>query len=186
MQPAVLLSAWKLLELPAWKLSYKSVKGWHREFDGRTSGNLSGLRRRTSSSEVDLLPAPKDVKVSFRQQVTFGSAKSKGSSQSEAARHPAEVSVSKWPGPGVPNRQLTGWPPRTAGLGQGDWNRECRRATQTGLSSVTAQFPGQRPAAQAKRLVTLPTRNPYIVSTRKPAVDAGERKDGMDFPSARA
>ena len=97
MQPAVLLSAWKLLELPAWTLSYKSVKGWHREFDGRTSGNLSGLRRRTSSSEVDLLPAPKDVKVSFRQQVTFGSAKSKGSSQSEAARHPAEVSVSKWP-----------------------------------------------------------------------------------------
>jgi len=129
MQPAVLLSAWKLLELPAWTLSYKSVKGWHREFDGRTSGNLSGLRRRTSSSEVDLLPAPKDVKVSFRQQVTFGSAKSKGSSQSEAARHPAEVSVSKWPGPGVPNRQLTGWPPRTAGLGQADRNRECRRST---------------------------------------------------------
>ena len=37
--------------------------------------------------------------------------------------------VSFWPGPGVPNRQLTGWPPRTAGLGQADRNRECRRST---------------------------------------------------------
>ena len=79
MQPAVLLSAWKLLELPARTLSCKSVRGRHREFDGRASGNLSGRQRRTASSEVDLSPAPKDVN-GLRQQVTFGSANSKGSS----------------------------------------------------------------------------------------------------------
>jgi hypothetical protein len=53
-----------------------------------------------------------------------------GSNQSEPARYPAEVSVSKWPSPGVRVRQLFGGPPRPSGLGQGDPNREDLQPTQ--------------------------------------------------------
>jgi hypothetical protein len=46
---------------------------------------------------VNLSLATRDTNVSFRQQVTFGSARSKGSTQSEADIRRQQVTGRSWP-----------------------------------------------------------------------------------------
>jgi len=69
------------------------------EFGDLTSRHSIGVQPRTSSSEVDLSLATRDTNVSFRQQLTPGSARSKGSTQSSAAVQPCELGDWSWPRP---------------------------------------------------------------------------------------
>src|SRR5450432_156330 len=50
------------------------------------------------------------------------------------------LNVRSWPGPGAGDRQMTGRPPRTSGLGQGDRNREYQESTRSGHTNRRSSF----------------------------------------------
>lgn len=49
-------------------------------------------------------------------------------------RQSGRPATTVWPGPGIGDRQLSAWPPRTSGFRRDDRNREDRQPTRCGLS----------------------------------------------------